>query len=129
MNKPIIGIVNKKIIDTEGREAFFTNKNICEKIIKNGGIPITLNDTILKNDNEKPENITVDDLEDNAIQQIKLCDGIILQGGINYSVYEVNVAKYLIDKDIPVLGICCRNESFNKSWWRNFFKRYKSRNS
>lgn len=106
MNKPIIGIVNKIVSDAEGRNAFFANTNICEKVIKNGGIPITLNNTMLKKYDEKIENIIVNNIDDETIQQIKLCDGIILQGGINYSTYEVNIAKYLIDKDIPVLGIC-----------------------
>lgn len=55
---------------------------------------------------EKVEDIVVAGIDDKIIQQIKLCDGIILQGGINYSTYEVNLAKYLIDKNIPVLGIC-----------------------
>lgn len=55
---------------------------------------------------EKVEDIVVAGIDDKIIRQIKLCDGIILQGGINYSTYEVNLAKYLIDKNIPVLGIC-----------------------
>lgn len=106
MKKPIIGIVNKNVLDTEGREAFFANTNICEKVIINGGIPITLNNTMLKGYDEKIENIIVHNIDDKTRQQIELCDGIILQGGINYATYEVNIAKYLIDKDIPVLGIC-----------------------
>lgn len=106
MKKPIIGIINKIVVDAEGRDAFFANTNICKKIIINGGIPITLNNIMLKRYDEKIENINVTDIENEAIQQIKLCDGIILQGGINYSTYEVNIAKYLIDNDIPVLGIC-----------------------
>ena len=33
MDKPIIGIVSKIVKDSEGRDAFFANTNICEKII------------------------------------------------------------------------------------------------
>lgn len=106
MNKPIIGIVSKIVVDTEGRNAFFSNTNLCEKVILNGGIPITLNNTMLNKYDEKVEDIVVAGIDDKIIQQIKLCDEIILQGGINYSTYEVNLAKYLIDKNIPVLGIC-----------------------
>lgn len=106
MTKPIIGIVNKIVIDEEGRNAFFANTNICEKVVINGGIPITLNNIMLKKYNEKIEDISVGEIDDKTIQQIKLCDGIILQGGINYSAYEITIAKYLIDNDIPVLGIC-----------------------
>lgn len=106
MKKPIIGIVNKSVLDDEGRNSFFANSNICEKVIINGGIPITLNNTMLKEYDEKIENIIVQNIDDNIRQQIELCDGIILQGGINYATYEVKIAKYLIDKNIPVLGIC-----------------------
>ncbi|MEG2621192.1 MAG: gamma-glutamyl-gamma-aminobutyrate hydrolase family protein, partial [Bacilli bacterium] len=40
------------------------------------------------------------------IQQIKLCDGIILQGGNFSDHYEIFIAKYCYDNDIPILGIC-----------------------
>ena len=120
MNKPIIGIVNKIVLDAEGRDAFFANTNICEKIITNGGIPITLNNTIPKQYDEKIENITIGNIDDTILQQISLCDGIILQGGINYSTYEVNIAKYLIDNDIPVLGICAGMNCLIKAGGGNF---------
>lgn len=120
MNKPIIGIVSKIIVDTEGRNAFFSNTNLCEKVILNGGIPITLNNTMLNKYDEKVEDIVVAGIDDKIIQQIKLCDGIILQGGINYSTYEVNLAKYLIDKNIPVLGICAGMNCLIKAGGGNF---------
>lgn len=44
---------------------------------------------------------------ENLISQIKLCDGIILQGGSCSDNYECIVAKYCYDNDIPTLGICC----------------------
>ena len=40
------------------------------------------------------------------IDQINLCDGIILQGGSTSEVYESFIAKYCYEKDIPCLGIC-----------------------
>lgn len=120
MNKPIIGIVSKIVVDTEGRNAFFSNTNLCEKVILNGGIPITLNNTMLNKYDEKVEDIVVAGIDDKIIQQIKLCDGIILQGGINYSTYEVNLAKYLIDKNIPVLGICAGMNCLIKAGGGNF---------
>lgn len=120
MNKPIIGIVSKIVVDTEGRNAFFSNTNLCEKVILNGGIPITLNNTMLNKYDEKVEDIVVAGIDDKIIQQIKLCDGIILQGGINYFTYEVNLAKYLIDKNIPVLGICAGVNCLIKAGGWNF---------
>lgn len=120
MNKPIIGIVSKIVKDEEGRDAFFANTNICEKLIINGAIPITLNYTTLKKYNEKVEDITVGEIDNKTIQQIKLCNGIILQGGLNYSTYEVSIAKYLLDNDIPVLGICAGMNCLIKAGGGNF---------
>lgn len=40
------------------------------------------------------------------ISQIDLCDGIILQGGAEMDNYEMIVATYCYEKDIPCLGIC-----------------------
>lgn len=68
MDKPIIGIVSKIVKDSEGRDAFFANTNICEKIIINGAIPITLNYTTLKKYDEKVEDITVGEIDDETMQ-------------------------------------------------------------
>ena len=38
---------------------------------------------------------------------IDLCNGIILEGGITICDYEQEIAKYCIEKNIPLLGICC----------------------
>ena len=40
------------------------------------------------------------------ITQIELCDGIILQGGLSSHNYEIFIAKYAIEHNIPLLGIC-----------------------
>lgn len=42
----------------------------------------------------------------NLIAQIKLCNGIILQGGKYSDSYEVFIAKYCYDNNIPCLAIC-----------------------
>ena len=57
------------------------------------------------NGDEWQDNLSKEE-KDNLIKQIKLCDGIILQGGINTDNYEMIVAKYCYENDIPVLGIC-----------------------
>ncbi len=44
---------------------------------------------------------------DNLISQIKLCNGILLQGSGACDNYEMIVAKYCYDNNIPTLGICC----------------------
>lgn len=35
-----------------------------------------------------------------------LCDGFILQGGMDYSSLEIEMVRYLYERDIPTLGIC-----------------------
>ena len=35
-----------------------------------------------------------------------MCDGLIIPGGCKIYCYDKFVAKYAIDNDIPVLGIC-----------------------
>ena len=37
---------------------------------------------------------------------MKLCDGFILQGGLSGDYYEYYIAKYSIQNNIPILGIC-----------------------
>lgn len=47
------------------------------------------------------------DIEKNRlISQMNLCDGLILQGGLSSHKYEVFIAQYAIEHDIPILGIC-----------------------
>lgn len=54
---------------------------------------------------EWKDNLSIDEKE-NLISQIKLCNGIILQGGIETDNYENIIAKYCYDFNIPILGIC-----------------------
>ena len=44
-------------------------------------------------------------------EQIKLCDGIVLQGGITNEAFENWIAKYCYDNNIPCLGICAGQNS------------------
>lgn len=43
---------------------------------------------------------------DDVVEQLTLCDGIILPGGDDIYPLELDVCKYLYEKDIPLLGIC-----------------------
>lgn len=40
------------------------------------------------------------------IEQINLCDGLILQGGLSSHKYEIFIAQYAIENNIPIIGIC-----------------------
>lgn len=110
MNKVIIGIVakykdgdeNEKRVDSRIRN------EVKQAVFDNGGVAIGI---ITPNDKMQPagddwfEYLNLIDKE-NIVSQIKLCDGIILQGGNANEVFEPFIAKYCYDNDIPCLGIC-----------------------
>ena len=115
MSKVIVGIVAKyrdgdekqKIVDSRIRN------EIKQAIFDNGGIAIGV---LSPNDEIQPAGddwMKYNDLIDkeNVIRQIKLCDGIILQGGNANEAYEPFIAKYCYDNDIPCLGICAGQNS------------------
>lgn len=112
MKKPIIGIVNKPV---EKHEMDFWNRmDICDEfrylVLQNGGLPISLLSpeiTFKFNDNDICDPKVLSDEELNDIDtMVKLCDGVILQGGLASCNYEIEIAKKCIDYDIPVIGIC-----------------------
>ena len=39
-------------------------------------------------------------------KQIDKCDGIILQGGDDFNLLDLEIVNYIYEKDIPCLGIC-----------------------
>lgn len=107
--KQIIGIVSKHLLKNETRSNMFIRDEIKQAIFDNGGIAIGI--LLPKNEKidveDKWEN-NLNNIEyDNLISQIKLCDGILLQGGGACDNYEMIVAKYCYDNNIPTLGICC----------------------
>lgn len=112
MKTPIIGIVSKNLTVKD----FFgwQWQRICDSIRcainKNGGLVIGIlpqknNQTF--NQEDEHENIELTQFEqERLLQTLKLCDGIILQGGLSSHNYEEFIAKYCYDNNIPCLGIC-----------------------
>lgn len=115
MGKVIVGIVAKyrdgdekqKIVDSRIRN------EIKQAVFDNGGIAIGIispnNEIQPAGDDWMKYNDLID--KENIIRQIKLCDGIILQGGNANEAYEPFIAKYCYDNDIPCLGICAGQNS------------------
>lgn len=115
MGKVIVGIVAKyrdgdekqKIVDSRIRN------EIKQAVFDNGGIAIGIispnNEIQPAGDDWMKYNDLID--KENVIRQIKLCDGIILQGGNANEAYEPFIAKYCYDNDIPCLGICAGQNS------------------
>ena len=108
----IIGIVSKHFERKEQRPNLFIRDEIKQAIFDNGAVAIGI--ILPKNEknniegkNDKWNNNLIPLEYDNLISQIQLCDGIIFQGGAACDNYEMIVAKYCYDNDIPTLGICC----------------------
>ena len=91
--KPIIGIISRPDILPSGNKIMYIYEDIKTSVIKSGGIPLG----ILSINNDFNEDIK---------RIVDMCDGIILQGGDNFYKYDLEILKYVYDKNIPVLGIC-----------------------
>lgn len=107
-NKVIIGIVGKHYNSEKQRTDTYIRDEVKQAIFDNGAIAIGIlasNEELIycrDNWNEFGDILRKDDI----INQINLCDGIILQGGTTNEVFEFFIAKYCYDNDIPCLGIC-----------------------
>ena len=106
MKKVIIGVIakhchklkNKSFISEEVKQAVFDNDAIAIGIL-------SPNEEIQYCDDNWTDfeyNINKKDI----IDQINLCDGIILQGGLETEAFEAYIASYCYKNDIPILGIC-----------------------
>lgn len=117
--KIIIGIVSKHIPDTKGCEKTFISDAVKQAIFDNGAIAMGILPTrkIIEykgNDNNWEDNLNNVE-RDNLIAQIKMCNGIILQGGREMDNYEYIIAKYCYENNIPILGICAGQNAIAKS--------------
>ena len=107
-NKVIIGIVGKHYISDKKRTDSYIRDEVKQAIFDNGALAIGIlspNEELFYCENKWMQ---LEDklLKSDIISQIKLCDGIILQGGITNEAYESFIAKYCYDNNIPCLGIC-----------------------
>ena len=108
MKRPIIGIVSKHIKSTKVRTIATIGDELKQAIYDNGGIAIGIlspdKEILFTTDNwqEVEDRIT----KEAIIEEIELCDGIILQGGLTNEAYESWIAKYCYENNIPCLGIC-----------------------
>lgn len=112
MKKPIIGIPSKE--PDPNPEDLWRRMELVDDlrylVTKYGGITIMLLPTELKMDFNKSDCgdatiLTEEEITD-LHRQVDLCDGIIMQGGLFSCSYEVEIARYALEKDLPLLGIC-----------------------
>ncbi len=111
--KPIIGIVGKPQCDDVIWNKICISNEIKDAVNKNGGvaigiIPQSKIKEIKEGKSFSYQNYYLDEKSLNDLfSTIDLCNGIILEGGITICDYEQEIAKYCIENNIPLLGICC----------------------
>lgn len=95
---PVIGIVMRPEINKKGRNILALYKEVSNAIFTYGGNVIAI---------VPPHLDTLTEIEkQNLYQVIDLCDGIVLEGGIDFYDYDIAITKYIYEKNIPTLGIC-----------------------
>lgn len=110
MNKTIIGIVTKYRYGAEKEKRADTRirNEVKQAVFDNGAIAIGIISPNEEMQAIKDDWLKYDELinKEVIVNQISLCDGIILQGGNANEAFEPFIAKYCYDNDIPILGIC-----------------------
>ena len=106
--KPIIGIV-ARVGYPGGTHEYIVDDAYRRKVIEAGGIPIVILpvekiDYTITKYMDTPE--VSEDNKDMIINELKLCDGVILPGGFRITKDDRFILDYLIDNDIPTFGIC-----------------------
>ncbi len=102
--KKRVGIIARPLLNEMKKYSF--SKSISDIIYRYDALPIGIfppNKDINSSLGNKEMN--------NLFKTIDLCDGIILQGGLDFYDYDLEAIKYIINKDIPVLGICLGMQS------------------
>lgn len=107
--RPIIGIVGRPNEIISGYSVLSVDEKLKSAIIKAGGIPIMIipTQTVIY-DKEIPKEMTrlSEEEKKNLDRQLNLCSGIVLPGGNKWYEYDVYIANYVIENNIPTLGLC-----------------------
>ncbi|MBQ6334490.1 MAG: gamma-glutamyl-gamma-aminobutyrate hydrolase family protein [Erysipelotrichaceae bacterium] len=128
MKKPIIGIPSKVQHHKEGD--IWRRMEVVDElryyIIKHGGIAIMLMPSELTYDFNQSDLgddkiLSEEEIED-LHAQVDLCDGIILQGGDYSCSYEVEIARYALEKDIPLMGTCAGFNNILRALGSNIYE-------
>ena len=129
--KPIIGIVGIDDYSIKQKSTICIFENYRKAIINYGGTPIIILPPQLidyyktrPKDTKKLNN----DEKEILINQINLCDGIVIPGGSKRFEHHNFICDYCNKKNIPLLGICMgmqtmcnyNNDNFNIAIGNNF---------
>lgn len=128
MKKPIIGIVSKQRRKDEND--LWNRMELVDElrylVLKHGGIALMLlpsEVTLEFNQSDLGDDKKLSDEEKaDLYRQVDLCDGIILQGRDYSCSYEVEIAKYALEKDKPILGICAGFNNILRALGSNIYE-------
>ena len=107
--KPIIGIIGREDYAYQKRNSISVFENYRKAIINYGGVPILILPPQLIDyyDNSPKDLEKLNDDEKNIlIRQIKLCNAILIPGGVKMFEYHKFICDYCNKNNIPLLGIC-----------------------
>ena len=107
--KPIIGIIGREDYSYQKRNSISVFENYRKAIINYGGVPILILPPQLIDyyDNSPKDLEKLNDDEKNIlIRQIKLCNAILIPGGVKMFEYHKFICDYCNKNNIPLLGIC-----------------------
>ncbi len=109
MKKPLIGIVGRPMLNDENTTLIGVLESYRKAIIKSGGIPFLIlpnQDLIYKEAIPKDTIDLTNEEKNELIEELNLCDGILMPGGDKMFEYDRFICDYALKKDIPLLGIC-----------------------
>ena len=135
MNKPVIGIPSK--MRQHDEKDLWHRQEVVDDlrylIVRHGGICIMLTPSELTmkfNESDLGDDTVLSEEEISDLhRQVDLCDGIILQGGDYSCAFEVEIARYALEKDIPLLGICAGFNNFLRALGSNIYEDETKRHS
>lgn len=108
MKKALIGIVGKPDNTNDIWSYIEINNDIKECINKNNALAIGIMPQDLKYKKTGDNEYELSESEINDLKEIiSKVDGVVLQGGISSNSYEQEIIKICLEKDLPLLCICC----------------------
>lgn len=106
--KPIIGILGR-VEYPGGTGKIAVNETVRRSIVKHGGNPLCIlcpQDVEYTNTKYEDQVELSDEEKEMVLNQVDLCDGILMPGGFKILRCERFILDYIVEKDIPLLGIC-----------------------
>jgi len=110
INKPRIACFAKQLKLTDDIVFMRVPDEIRYAVYKSGGIPCGImpqtKQKYLNTEDELVDRELTEEEKQDIISELENCDGIVLPGGVASNEFDLFVAKYAFEHDIPLMGIC-----------------------